>query len=88
MTNELNAWGLLFIWSPTALVPGAVDLTTQLGAGPQNDQTTVDGPFGTAGGGFTVESARWVSSWSLLAGMVLAALGGLLGGQLRRRSSR
>ncbi len=93
-TNGLTAWGLLFVLSLTAIVPGALNLTDQLGAGLQDDQTTVGGPLGTAGGGFTVESALWVSFWSLLAGVVLAALGGVLGGKLRRplvgakRSSR
>jgi hypothetical protein len=93
-TNGLTAWGLLFVLSLTAIVPGALNLTDLLGAGLQDDQTTVGGPLGTAGGGFTVESALWVSFWSLLAGVVLAALGGLLGGKMRRpvveskRSSR
>ncbi len=92
--NGLTAWGLLFVLSLTAIVPGALNLTDQLGAGLQDGQTTVGGPLGTAGGGFTVESALWVSFWSLLAGVVLAALGGLLGGKMRRpvleakRSSR
>jgi hypothetical protein len=84
VVNGLTAWGLLFILSLTALVPGAVNLTNQLGAGLQEGQSTVGGPFGTAGGGFTVESALWTSFWSLLAGLVLAAAGGLLGGKMRR----
>jgi hypothetical protein len=84
VVNGLTAWGLLFILSLTALVPGAVNLTNQLAAGLQEGQTTVGGPFGTAGGGFTVESTLWVSFWSLLAGLVLAALGGMLGGKMRR----
>ncbi|MGY1634134.1 hypothetical protein ACI784_20715 [Geodermatophilus sp. SYSU D01186] len=83
-TNGLTAWGLLFVLSLTALVPGALNLTDQLGAGLQDGQATVGGPLGTAGGGFTVESALWVSFWSLLVGLVLAALGGLLGGRMRR----
>ncbi|MGY1667684.1 hypothetical protein [Geodermatophilus sp. SYSU D00696] len=84
VTNGLTAWALLFVLSLTAVVPGALDLTDQLGAGVQDGQATVGGPLGTAGGGFTVESALWVSFWSLLAGVVLAALGGILGGKLRR----
>jgi hypothetical protein len=94
VTNGLTAWGLLFVLSLTALVPGALNLTDQLGAGLQDGQTPVGGPLGTAGGAFTVESALWVSFWSLLAGVVLAAFGGVLGGRMRRpvveatRSSR
>jgi hypothetical protein len=94
LTNGLTAWGLLFLLSLTALVPGAINVITQLTAGLQDGQGTVGGPLGTAGGGFTVDSALWVSFWSLLAGVVLAALGGLLGGKMRRpvveaeRSSR
>ncbi|MGY1669140.1 hypothetical protein [Geodermatophilus sp. SYSU D00710] len=84
VTNGLTAWGLLFVLSLTALVPGALNLTDQLGAGLQDGQATVGGPLGTAGGGFTVQSALWVSFWSLLAGVVLAALGGMLGGRMRR----
>ncbi|TFV55692.1 hypothetical protein E4P41_16845 [Geodermatophilus sp. DF01-2] len=84
VANGLTAWGLLFILSLTALIPGAVNLTTQLGAGLQEGQTTVGGALGAGGGGFTVETALWVSFWSLLAGLVLAAVGGLLGGKMRR----
>jgi hypothetical protein len=82
--NGLTAWGLLFILSLTALVPGAVNLTTQLGVGLQQGQTTIGESLGTAGGGLTVESALWAAFWSLLAGVVLAAVGGLLGGKMRR----
>lgn len=84
LVNGLTAWGLLFILSLTAVIPGAVNLTTQLGTGLQEGQTTIGESLGTGGGGFTVESALWVSFWSLLAGVVLAAVGGLLGGKMRR----
>lgn len=84
VANGLTAWGLLFILSLTAIVPGAVNLTAQLGAGLQDGGTTIGESLGTAGGGFTIESALWVSFWSLLAGVVLAALGGFIGGKMRR----
>jgi hypothetical protein len=60
----------------------------------QEGSTSVGEAFGTAGGRVTAESALWVAFWSLLIGAVLAALGGLLGGKMRRpvvelkRSSR
>ncbi len=54
--NGLTAWGLLFVLSLTAIVPGALNLTEQLGAGLQGGQTAVGGPLGAAGSGFTVES--------------------------------
>jgi hypothetical protein len=84
VVNGLTAWGLLLVLSLTAVIPGAVNLTTQLGAGLQEGQTTIAESLGTAGGGFTVESTLWVSFWSLLAGLVLAAVGGILGGKMRR----
>ncbi|TQN42623.1 hypothetical protein FHU33_2029 [Blastococcus colisei] len=84
ITNGVAAWGLLFVLSLTALVPSAVNLTTQLGVGLREGNTTVGGALGTDGGGFTIETALWVSFWSLLAGLLLAALGGLLGGKMRR----
>ncbi len=84
MVNGISAWGLLVVLSLTAVVPGALNLTGQLGAGLQGGETALGEAFGTAGGGFTVETALWVSFWSLLAGVVLAAIGGLLGGKLRR----
>lgn len=84
ITNGVAAWGLLFVLSLTALVPGAANLTTQLGVGLRDGSATAGGALGTEGGGFTVESALWVSFWSLLIGLVLAAVGGLLGGRMRR----
>lgn len=68
----------------TAVVPGALDLTDRLGSGLQVCRTPSVGPWGTAGGGFTMETALWVGFSSLLAGAALAAVGGLLGGKLRR----
>jgi hypothetical protein len=84
ITNGVAAWALLFVLSLTALVPSAVNLTTQLGVGLQEGSTSVGGALGAPGGGFDLESALWVSFWSLLIGLALAALGGLLGGRMRR----
>jgi hypothetical protein len=84
ITNGVAAWGLLFVLSLTALVPSGANLTSQLGVGLRAGNNDVGGALGTAGGGFTVETALWVSFWSLLIGLVLAAVGGLLGGKMRR----
>jgi hypothetical protein len=84
VVNGLTAWGLLFALSVTAVVPGALNLTDRLGAGLQDGETSPGASLGTAGGGFTVETALWAGFWSLLVGLVLAAAGGLLGGKLRR----
>lgn len=84
MLNGLTAWGLLFALSVTAVVPGALNLTDRLGDGLQEGQNTLGESLGAAGGGFTLETALWVAFWSLLAGFVLAAAGGALGGKLRR----
>jgi hypothetical protein len=65
-------------------VPGAVNLTKNLSAGLEGSGTSLGGALGQAGGGLTVEAALWTSSWSSLAGVVLAALGGWLGGSLPR----
>ena len=84
ITNGVAAWGLLFVLSLTALVPSTVNLTTQLGVGLREGNNTVGGSLGTAAGGLNVETALWVSFCSLLIGLVLAAVGGLLGGKMRR----
>lgn len=84
LANGITTWGLLFVLSLTAIIPGAVNLTARLGTGVQQGTTTVGGSLGAPGGGFTVESALWTTFWSLLIGGALAAVGGVLGGTLRR----
>ncbi len=79
LANGTTAWGLVFVLSVTAVIPGAVNLTARLGAG-----VGPGGALGAAGGGFTAESALWTSFWSLLVGLVLAAIGGIVGGTRRR----
>jgi hypothetical protein len=71
------------VLSLTAFIPGTVDLTSRIGSGVADGP--IGGGFGTTSRGFTIESALWTTFWSLLAGLVLAAIGGLLGGRLRRR---
>ncbi len=65
--------------SVTAVIPGAMNLTARLGAG-----VGQGGGLGAVGGAFTAESAMWTSFWSLLVGLALAAIGGIVGGALRR----
>ena len=84
LVNGVTAWGLLFFLSLAAAIPGALNLTTRLGAGLQEGSSDSGGVLGTAGDGFAVESALWVSFWSLLIGLALAAVGGVIGGALRR----
>lgn len=84
LANGITAWSLLFILSLTAIIPGALNLTSLLGTSLRQGTTTAGGTLGAAGGGFTVESALWTSFWSLLVGLVLAAGGGILGGKMRR----
>jgi len=78
LVNGVAAWALLFILSVTALVPGAASVTSMLGSELQQ------GAPPAAGGGITMASALWTTFWSLLVGLVLAALGGILGGRIRR----
>lgn len=84
LANGISAWGLLLILSLSALIPGALNLTTTLGMGLREGADDVAGSAGTQGGGFQVESALWAGFWSLLIGLALAALGGVLGGKLHR----
>jgi hypothetical protein len=73
LVNGICAWALLFILSLTAVLPGAVNLTTMLGGELQQEVAR-----------FTPDLALWTGFWSLLAGLVLAAAGGILGGRMRR----
>jgi tetrahydromethanopterin S-methyltransferase subunit B len=83
LLNGATAWGLLFLLSLTAIIPGAMNLTSKLRSGVEQGATTFGGYPG-AGGNFTVASTLWTTFWSLLVGLVLAMIGGILGGRLRR----
>jgi hypothetical protein len=80
VVNGLTAWGLLFVLSTVTAVPSGVNPAAGLGAG----GAILGGP----GNGQTVPTSLWATFWALLAGLVLAALGGLLGGLLRRPGGR
>jgi hypothetical protein len=80
LANGITAWGLLFVLSLTAVVPGAANLTTGFGTGLGQGEARVGG----AVGGVSAETALWAGFWSLLVGLLLAAVGGLLGGVVRR----
>ncbi len=82
LANGAAAWGLLFLVSLTTFLPEAVNLTSKLRAGVREGATTFGGYPG-AGGGFTVASTLWTGFWSLLVGLVMAVIGGILGGRLR-----
>ena len=84
LINGATAWGLLFLLSLTAIIPGGVNLTSKLRAGVEQGATTL-GWYPGAGGRFTVASTLWTTFWSLLVGLVLAVIGGILGDRLRRR---
>jgi hypothetical protein len=73
LVNGISAWALLLVLSVTALLPGAVNLTTMLSGGAQQ-----------GGAPFTPQAVLWTGFWSMLVGLVLAAVGGLLGGRMRR----
>jgi hypothetical protein len=72
LVNGIAAWGMLFILAVTAVLPGAASL-----AGGEMPQAGAAGPL-------TPASGMWTAFWSLLAGLVLAAVGGILGGRMRR----
>jgi hypothetical protein len=72
LVNGIAAWGMLFILSVTAVLPGAASL-----AGVGMPQDAPAGPLTPAFG-------MWTAFWSLLVGLVLAAVGGILGGRMRR----
>lgn len=71
LVNGITTWALLFLLWITAVIFGTANL---MGAAQQ-------GANGTAGGGFTL--ATWTGFWSLLVGLVLTAVGGILGGRMR-----
>jgi hypothetical protein len=85
LVNGATAWGLLFLLSVTTIIPGAVNLTSRLNAGVEQGATAFGGYPGAGGEfTFTVAWTMWTSFWSLLVGLVLAAIGGIIGGRLRR----
>lgn len=79
LMNGLTAWGLLFVASVLTVVPGLTAITSGLGAG----LTGGTNALGQAGG-VTAESAVWTTFWSLLIGAAVAALGGVVGGAMKR----
>ena len=76
LVNGATAWGLLFLLSLSAVIPGAFNLTRELGDTVQN-----------VGEGSALSVGLWTSFWSLFAGAVLALLGGAVGGAAQRRSA-
>lgn len=84
LMNGLTAWGLLFVASVLTVVPGLTAITTNLGAGLRGGTNTIAGSLGQSGGGVTAEGAVWTTFWSLLIGAAVAALGGVLGGAVKR----
>lgn len=84
LMNGLTAWGVLFVASLVTVVPGLTAITSELGAGLGAGTNTLGGSLGPAGGGVTAESAVWTTFWSLLIGAGVAALGGVLGGAVKR----
>ena len=85
LLNGLTAWGLLFIASVVTVVPGLTAITTNLGAGLSSGTNSIGGGIGTSGGGVTAEMAVWTTFWSLLAGAIVAAVGGIAGGAAKRQ---
>jgi hypothetical protein len=83
LINGATAWGLLFLLSLTTVIPGAVNLTSKLHSGVEQGATTFGG-FPGAGGEFTIAWTLWTTFWSLLVGLVLAVIGGIVGSSLRR----
>jgi hypothetical protein len=80
VANGVTAWGLLFVLATVTAVPSGVNPAASLGAG----GAILGGPAN----GQTVPTSLWATFWALLAGLVLAALGGLIGGVLRRPGAR
>jgi hypothetical protein len=83
LMNGIAAWALLFVLWVAVVLPGAAILTAALEPGMPQGADGVGAVAGT-GGRFTAESAMWTGFWSLLVGLVLAAVGGILGGRMRR----
>jgi hypothetical protein len=86
LLNGLTAWGLLFLASVVTVIPGLTAITGNLGAGLGSGTNTVGGVLGQSGSPVTAESAVWTTFWSLLAGAVVAALGGVVGGATKRHA--
>lgn len=84
LLNGLTAWGVLFVASLLTVIPGLTQITSALGTGIGAGTNTLGGSVGQSGGGVTAESAVWATFWSLLIGAAVAALGGVLGGKIKR----
>lgn len=72
LVNAATAWGLFFLLSIAAVLPGAFNLNSEL-----RDSFAA---FGDS----RLTTGMWTVFWSLLAGALLALTGGALGGSLRR----
>ncbi|MDN5860940.1 MAG: hypothetical protein L0H84_20235 [Pseudonocardia sp.] len=88
MANGVAAWAVVLILSLTVLAPGALRLTGTIGSGLQPGTASPGGGIDSVAGGLTADAALWATFWSLLAGLVLAAIGGFLGGKMRRPVER
>lgn len=76
IVNGATAWGLFFLLSIAAVLPGAFNLNAQL-----RDAFAAIGDAGTSG----VSTGLWTVFWTLVVGAALAVLGGAIGGAVRRR---
>jgi predicted DNA-binding protein with PD1-like motif len=77
LVNGVAAWALLLVLWAVAVLSG----TANMWAGPPPGAGDA---AATAGFAFTVQAALWTGFWSLLVGLVLAAVGGVVGGRMRR----
>ena len=82
--NGMTAWGLLFVASLLTVVPSLAAITNNLGAGLAAGTNELGSAIGQSGAGVTAASGVWATFWSLLIGAVAAALGGMLGGKMKR----
>ena len=83
--NGMTAWGLLFVASLLTVVPSLAAITNSLGAGLAAGTNEIGSALGQTGGGLTAASGVWATFWSLLIGAVAAAVGGMLGGKVKRQ---
>lgn len=75
LVNGATAWGLFFLLSIGAGLPGAVNLDAQLRSSfaEFGDEEAAD-----------ISTALWTAFWALLVGALLALLGGAVGGTVHR----
>lgn len=76
VVNGATAWGLFFLLSIAAVLPGAFNVNAEL-----RDAFAAIGDAGTS----DISMGLWTVFWTLLIGAALALLGGALGGLIRRR---